>query len=371
MTFVKGFAAPETGQAYTRARELWGELGSPSEVPQAGFGELIYHNVRGERALSLRLAEDLLRLSVESKDSGGIVLGHASCGGNLFYMGWFARSRRHLEEGLLLYDPVSHRSLVDQAGFHPQVRSQAQLALALFCLGYSDQALNRINAVTAEARRLGHLPTLALTLGWRSLLSLVGDDAALGDAVDELVAVATEQGFPQWRGFGAVYRGWALVKTGDVAEGISLLRAGSTEFRATGAQVWVPHNIALLARACERAARIEEALTLLDEALQIIDTTGERWFAAELNRQKGQILLRQGHPETAEELYCKAQSIAVEQGAKLWELRAAASLARLRRDQGRRAEAGDLLARVYDQFTEGFGTNDLQEAKLLLDELAA
>ncbi len=131
----------------------------------------------------------------------------------------------------------------------------------------------------------------------------------------------------------------------------------------------MPHYIALLARACEIAGQVEEAVTLLDDALQIVERTGERWFAAELNRHKGELLLRQGHSEAAEELYRKALSIAEEQEAKLWELRAAASLARLRRDQGRRAEARDLLAPVYGWFTEGFDTPDLKEAKALLDLL--
>ena len=131
----------------------------------------------------------------------------------------------------------------------------------------------------------------------------------------------------------------------------------------------MPHYIALLAGACEIAGQVEEALTLLDDALQIVERTGERWFAAELNRHKGQLLLRQGHSEAAEELYRKALSIAEEQEAKLWELRAAVSLARLCRDQGRRAEARDLLAPVYGWFTEGFDTPDLKEAKALLDEL--
>jgi predicted ATPase len=131
----------------------------------------------------------------------------------------------------------------------------------------------------------------------------------------------------------------------------------------------MPHFIALLARACEIAGQIEEGLTLLDEALQIVERTGERWFAAELNRHKGQLLLRQGHPEAAEKLYRKALNIAEEQEAKLWELRAAMSLAQLRRDQGRHAEAGDLLVPVYGWFTEGFDTQDLKEAKTLLGEL--
>ena len=132
----------------------------------------------------------------------------------------------------------------------------------------------------------------------------------------------------------------------------------------------MPHHTALLAKASGMVGQVEEAVTLLDEALRIVEKTGERWFAAELNRHKGQLLLRQGHIEPAEELYRRALTIAQEQEAKVWELRAAVSLARLRRDRGRRAEARDLLAPVYGWFTEGFGTPDLKEAKALLDELA-
>ena len=112
-------------------------------------------------------------------------------------------------------------------------------------------------------------------------------------------------------------------------------------------------------------------MTLLGDALRIAERTGDRWFAAELNRHKGRLLLRQGHSEAAEDLYRKALSIAVDQEAKLWELRAATSLAWLHRDQGRKAEARDLLAPVYGWFTEGFDTQDLKEAKALLDALSA
>jgi predicted ATPase len=127
--------------------------------------------------------------------------------------------------------------------------------------------------------------------------------------------------------------------------------------------------IALLAGACEIAGQIEESAARLDQALQVVERTGERWFGAELDRQRGRLLLRQGHPEAAEELYRKALGIAREQEAKLWELRAAASLARLWRDQGRRRAARDLLAPVYDWFTEGFATPDLKAAKAVIDEL--
>jgi predicted ATPase len=165
-----------------------------------------------------------------------------------------------------------------------------------------------------------------------------------------------------------IYRGWLNVKNGD-ADGISILRTGLSAYRATGAEVWMPHHIALLAGAYEISGQIEEAVTQLDEGFQIVERTGERWLEAELYRQKGRLLLRQGHSKAAEELYRKAVSIAREQEAKLWELRAAMSLARLWRDEACRADARDLLVPVYGWFTEGFATPDLKKAKALLDEL--
>ncbi len=367
---VKGFAAPETGHVYARAQELWEKLGSPTEFLHLPFGQSFYHVVRGELDRAQRFDENLLRLSHQRNDSSGLVLGHHSSGRTLFYRGRFASSRSHQEEALALYDPISHRSLVGQAGFSPHVGVLGYLALALFCLGFPDQALARSGAAIAEARRLAHPPSLAvsLALGAR-LFSLVGDNAASDERADQLVAVTTEQGFPHWGAAGDIFRGWAKAKNSDLTEAIALLRSGSTAFRATGAEVWMPQHTALLARAYEIAGQIDEAVTLLDDALQIVERTGERWLEAELYRHKGQLLLRQGHSEAAEELYRKALSIAGEQEAKLWELRAAASLARLRRDQGRHTEARDLLAPVYGWFTEGFDTPDLKEAKALLDEL--
>jgi class 3 adenylate cyclase/predicted ATPase len=367
---VKGYAAHETGQAYARARELWEQLGSPSKFLQVPYGQSRYHGYRGELDLALRLDEDLLSLSRQRNDSAGLVLGHLSLGRNLMFVGRFASSQSHLEEAHALYDPISHGSLVHQIGLYPHLGSQAYLGNVLFCLGYPDQTSARSNAAIAAARKLAHPPSLAvsLSIGVR-LLSLGGDNAILGEWVDELIAITIEQGFPFWRAYGTIHRGWVKVKIGDVAEGISLMRSGSAAYRATEAEAWMPYYNALLAAACEIAGQIEESLTLLDDAFQIVERTGERWLAAELYRHKGQLLLRQGRTEAAEELYRKALRIAEEQGAKLWELRAAASLARLRRDQDRRAEARNLLAPVYGWFTEGFGTPDLKQAKALLDEL--
>jgi predicted ATPase len=367
---VKGQAAPETGRAYARARELWEQLGSPSEFLQAPYGESRYHVFRGELDLALDLDESLLRLSRERKDPAGLVLGHFSSGRNLMFAGRFATSRSHLEEVLARHDPVSDSSLANQTGIYPHVNSQGLLGIVLFCLGYPDQALARSRAAITEARRLAHLPSLAASLtNGTTLLSLLGDSAALDDWTDQVVAVTTEQGFPVWRAQGTIFRGWLKVKNGEVAEGLSLLDSGSSAYRTTGSEAWMPHVLALLAGAHEIAGQIEEAGTLCDEALQISERTRQRWLSAELSRFKGRLLLRQGHVDAAARLYDEALHTAREQGAKLWELRAATSLARLWHDERRRVEARDLLAPVYHWFTEGFGTRDLKGAKALLDEL--
>jgi len=238
---VKGQAAPETGDAYARARELWEQLGSPSELLQVPYGQSRYHVNRGEFDLAQRLDEDLLRLSRQRNDSGGLVLGHASLGVGLFYAGRHGVSRSHLEEAIAQYDPISHRSLTRQTGTRPNVQAEAVLGSVLFCLGYPDQALARSNAAIEEACRLAHPPSLAQSLAnGARLLSLVGDNAVLGKRVDQLIAVTTAQGFAHWGAQGAIYRGWVKVMNGDLAEGISLLRGGSTAARATGAELWMP-----------------------------------------------------------------------------------------------------------------------------------
>jgi class 3 adenylate cyclase/predicted ATPase len=367
---AKGLAAPESGRAYARARELWEQLGSPSEFLAIPHGQSLYHLFRGDLDRAQSLAEDMLHLSHRRNDAAGLVLGHLSSARSLMYRGKFGQAKSHLEAGLALHDPTAHRSLVDQTGTHPQVYFEGYLAIVLFCLGYPGQAFALSNAAIAESRRLAHPPSLAAGLAVGAvLLSLDGNDAALNKRAEQLVAVTTEQGFPFWLAGTTMVRGCAKVENGDVTEGMSLLRSGLAAYRATGAELLAPLYMSHLARACAMAGHIGEGLALLDDALRIVERTGERWFAAELSRHKGRLLLQQGRDKAAEELYRTASIIAEEQEAKLWELRAAVSLARLRRDQGRRVEARDLLAPVYGWFTDGFATRDLKEAKGLLNGL--
>ena len=355
LRYVKGQAAPEMGHAFARARELWEQLGSPSQFLYVPYGQSRYHTYRGELDVAQQLDEDLLRLSRERNNSAGIVLGHDCSGRDLLLAGRFASARCHLEQVLALYDPIAHRSLVHQTGSHSQVVSKGYLGIALFCLGFPDQALVQSNTAITEARTLAHPPSLAASLAQGArLLSLAGDQAALDGLASELLALASDQGFPLYRLVGTIYLGWAKFKTGVPAEGLSLLRSGSSAYRTMGAETRTSYHIALLARACDIVGQVDEALIMLDDALQIAEKIGERWFEAELYRHKGELMLQKQQRHSAEEFYHKALTIAEKQDAKLWGLRAAVSLARLARDQGRRSEALDFLAPVYGWFTEGF-----------------
>jgi predicted ATPase len=193
------------------------------------------------------------------------------------------------------------------------------------------------------------------------LLSIIGYHIGLEHRADGLVAVATDQGFLFYRATGAIFRRWVKAKNADVTEGLSLLRAGSSAYCAAGAAAWVPLYIALLAGAYEIAGQIEEGAARLDQALQLVERTGSAGSPLSSIGQIG--CCGRGKPRPSRNCICKARGIAREQEAKIWELRAAASLARLWRDQGRHAAACDLLAPVYAWFTEGFATPDLKAAK--------
>ena len=187
---VKGQAAQEAGDAYARALELWERLGSPSQFLYVPYGQSVYLMYRGELDRAMRLDQDLLHLSYQRIDSAGVMTGHYSSGRTQMYAGKFASSRSHLGEKLALYDPVSHRSLVQRARFHLQAVSQAYLGIVLYCLGFPDQALAQTSAAIVAARRLAHPPSLAVILVLDTRLHLlVGDDAFVAERTGQLVAV--------------------------------------------------------------------------------------------------------------------------------------------------------------------------------------
>jgi len=192
---------------------------------------------------------------------------------------------------------------------------------------------------------------------------------ATQERAEATISLAKEQGFPQWKAAGSIVHGWVLAQQGQAQEGIGQIHQGLTAWRATGAEIARPYHLALLAEAYGAMGQPAAALVVLVEALTLVDNTGERLYESELYRLKGELLLQQSsdnHLE-AETCFHHAIAIAQKQSAKSWELRAATSLARLWQQQGKRQEAHDLLAPVYNWFTEGFDTADLKDAKALLD----
>jgi predicted ATPase len=246
------------------------------------------------------------------------------------------------------------------------------MSATFLTLGYPDQALSFVRQALAEAQVLGHPDSIAYAMAEAAgFYQDVGNVQAVQEQTEQLIALATEQGYPYFLAEGRLYQAWALGQQGRVGEAIRQMRQAISAMRVAHKGSGMPYRLLLLAGVHMRARQAPDGLDVLTEALSLVESTGERWFEAELHRVRGELLLRLPDPERIGAERCFRHAIAVAQGqqAKLWELRAAVSLARLWRDQGRRAEAHDLLAPVYGWFTEGFDTADLKNAEALLDEL--
>jgi len=246
-------------------------------------------------------------------------------------------------------------------------------AWTLWYLGYPDQGLARSHETLTLAQQSAHPFSLTLALSCAAVFHQLRREVhAVQEHADSAIHLATEQGFPHWRAQSSLLRGWILAQQGQAQAGIAQIQQGMTTWRATGAEQARPYCLALLAEAYGTIAQPESGLTVLAEALTLAETTGDRWYEAELHRLKGALLLQQNADNQAEAERCfhHALEIARTQQAKSLELRAGMSLSRLWQQQGKRQEAYDLLAPVYNWFTEGFDTADLKDAKALLDELA-
>jgi class 3 adenylate cyclase/predicted ATPase len=367
---TQGYAGPAVGETYARARVLCEQLGRPPQIVPVLYGQYVYHLIKGQLRLAQTIAADLLRRSEESVDAAVSNLGHRVSGSICFYLGELLAARARLEHALARFDPAHRLFYLSFSTQDAWVLLLSFLSWDLFCLGYLDQAQSRSEAAIGEARKLGHVYSVAVALHMACFVDWAtrSRDEVQGRA-DAGIAISDEHGFPYHRATGTVFRGWALARGGQTVEGISLLRDGITAYRATGAATYVPFYLTLLADAEGMAKQRDEALSHLAGAEQLIAETEERWAEAELYRVRGE-LLRAGHdPAGAERSFSQAIDIAQQQSAKFWELRGAISLARLWREQGKRDAARDLLAPIYSWFTEGFDTPVLKEAKALLDEL--
>ncbi|MCZ6872001.1 MAG: AAA family ATPase [bacterium] len=369
---IKGYGAPEVEHAYARARELCRQVGDTPQLFPVLSGLAIYYVAREELYTTLELVEQYLHLAQRQPDVVPFLRAHTMLGRTLLLLGEMTQAHTHLEQAMALYDPQQHRDLL-LSGQNAGVTCLTYMAWTLWMFGYSDQALAKNDEILALARGLTHPFSLARAQAsmamWHQFRRQKQTVQAYAEA---LIALSTEHEFVQYLAAGMILRGWALAAQGQVAEGIDQIRRGMAGWRDTGAELFRPYWLALLVEAHTSMGQTEERLAMLTEALATAERTGERWWAAELHRLKGELLLSQSseHRVEAEGCFHQALDIARSQQAKSLELRAATSLARLWQQQGKRQDAHDLLAPVYGWFTEGFDTADLQDAKALLDELA-
>jgi tetratricopeptide (TPR) repeat protein len=371
----RSWGAPELDEVYPRARELALMLKRPRALLFALWGQMMDHWARGDLKQAGRLAAELRELGDTAGDVPMQVLGCTASGNVCLFLGEFTAARAYVEKGLALYDPAHRPSYLE----YLELLSHDALVLLRFfsgwllaLLGHLDQALFHSAAALDEARRLSHPPTLAIALDgawWTGWLVRLEPGSVL-EYADELLALATEHGFGFYRAIALNRRGSCLAALGSADEGVALLTAGVALWEEVGSPLGVPFEKARLADACRMAGQWQAALELFAEARRRAEETECLCLQAETVRMSGDLLLAMGDRSGAEASYREAIAIAQQQSAKLLELRAAISLARLWRDQGKPAQAHALLAPVYGWFTEGFGTPVLQEAKALLEELA-
>ena len=373
LQLVQGMAAPEVEHAYSRARELSQQVGETPEIIPVLYGLWRFYVVRSQFHTAHEVGDTLLRLAQQVHDPALSVLAHYALGVTWFFLGALPAARQHLEAGIARYTPDQRRTPVVRMGQDPGVACRVHAAQTLWLLGYPAQALARLHEALALAQELSHPPSLAFA---RCLAALVSqwrrDVPAVHEHAEACVALATAQGFPQWAAWGTSLRGWALAMQGQGEAGLSQLRQGIAACQATGTALYVQYNCTMLADVCNHLGHTADGLQALAEVHALVEQQEERLWDAETCRLQGVLLLRQpGTPQAeAEAWFQRALDVARRQEAKALELRAAMSLARLWQQQGKQAEAHELLAPVYGWFTEGFDTADLQEARALLEELA-
>ena len=369
---TKGYAAPEVEQTYTRARQLCQHLGDPHQLFPVLQGLRNYYNARAEYQTARALGEQLLTLAQQAQDPALLLVAHRALGVTLFYLGAVATALTHCVQGMALYDPQQHRAAVFLHGEDAGVICRSYAAWTLWYLGYPDQGLAQNDEAVTLAQQSANPYSLAYALSWAAVFhQFCQEGRAAQERAEAAISLATEQGFPLWRTASSILRGWALVHQGHAREGIEQIRQGLMAFRATESELLRPYFLALLAEAYGTMGQPEAGLTVLAEALTLVDATGERWYEPEIHHLKGALLLQQSTDNHGEAQACfhRALDVARSLQARSFELRAATSLSRLWQQHGKRHEARQLLAEVYGWFTEGFDTIDLQEAKVLLDEL--
>ncbi len=390
---IKGYAAAEVGELYTRARELCHEIGETLQMFPTLRGLWIFYFGRADWKTAREIAEQLVHLAHRSQDSAMLVEAHGALGQTLFWIGEFPLAWVNVEQAIALYDPQQHAGLASLSGYDPGVASLCRAMWMLWVLGYPERAVQKSREALILARALDHPQSLAMALNFTAFLYLYRRDwkAAQGP-LEASITLSAEQGFAQFLAIAEFKIGWVLAESGERETGNMRMHQSIGRSQKIGSRLGLQHWFGLLAEAYGKAGQADDGFNMLAEGFALVEENGGRSHEAELYRIKGELTLQQEnqkakgkgqkskiktepqspHPDAqgeAEASFLKAIDIARQQQAKSWELRATVSLARLWQKQGKSSEARQMLADIYNWFTEGFDTVDLQEAKAWLEEL--
>jgi predicted ATPase len=378
---VKGYAAPETKAAAERARLLIEQaeaLGEPPEDPLLTFsvlyGSRVVTFVAFNGNVLRELAAQFLTLAEKQRATVPLMIGHRIMGVTRLFTGDVAGALAHFDQSLALYHPAEHRSLAARFGHDTRVSVLCWRAFASWALGYPEKAVADTDHALKDAREIGQAATLMIAPTLTSFTPIFcGNYVAANALLDDLVVLADKKGAFFWKAWGLTHQGCVLDLTGEASDAVQMISAGITACRSTGATLCLPWYLSCLARAYADLGQFDDAWRSIGDAMAAVETIKQSLWEAELQRMAGEVALKSPKPDAtkAEAYFERALAVARQQQAKSWELRAAMSMARLWRDQGKRNEARDLLAPVYGWFTEGFDTLDLKQAKTLLEQMAS
>jgi serine/threonine protein kinase/predicted ATPase len=365
-----GYAVPEVGRAYARARELCRRVEDPARVIPVLIGMSAHHIVAGEIETSRDVALEMLDLFNRLGDPNLQMVGNWALGAAQFHLGELAESDRHLARGLELYDPAFHKPRVWQTGIEPGVFCRCERSRTLTLRGYPDQGLACILEALRQVRALEHPQTLAFTLLFKTFVHLARrEPQEVLTAFDELSEVCTARGIAQELQWAAPLRGRARIELGDVEEGVRQLQEGLAAHTLTRSALLRPYYFVLLSGGLLRAGRLDEAQRALDDSAASADATNQRAYASEHARLQGEVLARRGDFEAAERWFAEGVRLAREQQARWLELRAARGYAHLLAKQDRCGEARAILGPVFEVIAEGRDTLDYVAADALLQTL--
>ena len=368
---LKGYGAPEVGQAYDRARELSQQIGETPELFSTLFLLWTFYVARAEHHTARKLSEQLFNLTQMVQEPVKTALAQWAQGLSLVYLGEFIPAKAHLEQVIALYDSKKHRSLAFRYGQDPGASCMIWDSWVLWFLGYPDQALKLSQMAVDLARELDHSFTTAFVLAIASWLHYFRREFDASKALsEESIKISAEKGFELFNAWAPAFRGYTQIAEGQVEDGIAQVEQGLAAWKAMGVEKHRTHCLAWLAEAYAKSGQTKEGLAVIGEAFEALEKTGERYYEPELHRIKGELLHQQGIDEVEVKVcFRQAMDIAREQSSKSLELRAAISMVRLLKKMGNAGEARHLLAEIFGWFAEGLETPDLKEAKALLKEL--